>query len=451
MSTFSPTIKPFERLHVTDGLLINADRWNLAHTYHRDRQNIHFQALHQAGVVWGLGVGVIPAPQEMSAQYRDGRWLQIQPGLAIDVFGNPIVVPQPIEFRISSVPLAGQTLQVYVTLSYVDPTDLQRSTAAEVVQETFRIDERQTPPTQEEVEVCRIVLQGEPLQLEASAQVFTPQPNQLDLRYRVQAQMRSQMQVRVGTPSNSTLSMNFDWLLRSLPGLYCTFQGERGDIGLETPATWQSYDLVAFTDEQARSLSDATLEGMRAYLDSGGVVFVEVATGSTELEGLLTMQQELIQEQHRLQFATGEALAIDESERNTLRRSLQTELGANQAAIHTRVRQGLQSIYQLADFLNISIQPWNGLEPDHPLRTQPFLFAAPPTLQYPIQVYSGGGFVVVAGYLSDVWGANSAIAPARDSIRTAQEFGVNLLHYASRRRQLTQLQTVPTQSQSTPA
>ena len=58
----------------------------------------HYQSLHQPGIVCGLGVSVIPAPADLPAQYRDGRWLQIQSGIAIDLVGNPIIVPQPIDF-----------------------------------------------------------------------------------------------------------------------------------------------------------------------------------------------------------------------------------------------------------------------------------------------------------------------------------------------------------------
>jgi hypothetical protein len=91
-----------ERLAVKDGLLLTADYWQRAHTYHRHRQNVHYQSLQQPGIVCGLGVSVIPAPADLPAQYRDGRWLQIQSGIAIDLVGNPIIVPQPIDFRITS-------------------------------------------------------------------------------------------------------------------------------------------------------------------------------------------------------------------------------------------------------------------------------------------------------------------------------------------------------------
>ena len=98
----SPTIAPMQRQQVRDGLLLTAERWQRAHDYQRKRQNLHYQSINQPGIVCGLGVRVIPAPEEVAAQYRDNRWVQIQPGIAIDLEGNPIVVPHQINFRIAT-------------------------------------------------------------------------------------------------------------------------------------------------------------------------------------------------------------------------------------------------------------------------------------------------------------------------------------------------------------
>ncbi|MEM8715156.1 MAG: hypothetical protein AAGE92_05170, partial [Cyanobacteria bacterium P01_G01_bin.4] len=61
----TPTPQIFERLRVTDGLLIDRERWQLAHNYHRQRQNLHYQSLQQPGIVCGLGVASIAAPAEI--------------------------------------------------------------------------------------------------------------------------------------------------------------------------------------------------------------------------------------------------------------------------------------------------------------------------------------------------------------------------------------------------
>src|SRR4028119_99785 len=193
----SPKIQPFERLQVQDGLLMNADRWRRAHEYHRQRQNVHYQSLNQPGIVCNLGVRLISAPAEISTQYRDGRWVQIQPGMAIDLLGNIIVVPEPIDYRITTDPMTQEPVMVYLVVTYVDPEKLRSREQREFIKETFRIDEKTNPPGELEVELCRILLQPDvekqgyaPIQLENPTDVFFPQKNALDLRYRTQARSR---------------------------------------------------------------------------------------------------------------------------------------------------------------------------------------------------------------------------------------------------------------------
>ncbi|MEO0541886.1 MAG: hypothetical protein AAFZ80_13635, partial [Cyanobacteria bacterium P01_A01_bin.105] len=66
---------PLQRLQVNDGLLITADRWQIAHSYHQQRQKIHYESLQQGGIVSGLGVTVGPVPTSAPSKYRQARWL----------------------------------------------------------------------------------------------------------------------------------------------------------------------------------------------------------------------------------------------------------------------------------------------------------------------------------------------------------------------------------------
>jgi hypothetical protein len=49
------------------------------------------------------------------------------------------------------------------------------------------------------------------------------------------------------------------------------------------------------------------------------------------------------------------------------------------------------------------------------------------------------GIIVVIGNLSSAWGLNGNLSLSRETIRSAQEMGMNILHFAWRRRELTQL------------
>ena len=153
-----PEIKPFERLQVSDGLMINSERWRLAHEYHHHRQNMQYQSLFLPGIICGLGVAPIAAPADLPAKFRDGRWVQIQPGIAIDLHGNFIVVPEPLDFRISSEAFDLKVEIVYLVLSYVDPAKLKRLSSNEVLVETFRVNERTDLPLNSDIEICRLAI-----------------------------------------------------------------------------------------------------------------------------------------------------------------------------------------------------------------------------------------------------------------------------------------------------
>ncbi|MBN4003354.1 hypothetical protein [Nostoc sp. LPT] len=83
------------------------------------------------------------------------------------------------------------------------------------------------------------------------------------------------------------------------------------------------------------------------------------------------------------------------------------------------------------------------LSSNHSLRNQPFLFAQLPIVQnYPIHLFNWGGIVLVVGSLSSAWGIDDTLSLSRETIRSAQEMGINILHFAWHRHQLTQLQQI---------
>lgn len=402
----SPNIKPFDRFQASDGLLINAERWRRAHEYHRQRQGIHYQSLNQPGIVCGLGVRAISAPEAAAADFRDGRWIEISPGIAIDLVGNPIVVPQPITFRIAVEVPTEEPLMVYLVLRYVDPEELRRDPRSDTAQETYRVDEKSNPPEPIEVEVCRVLLQpiqpspNQPpttIQLVNPADVFFPGYNNVDLRYRLQAQSRPQAIVRIaqvnhGDPDCARNFFNLTPMMRAVGVLYPALQGadEVGQVTLEPgdeAVEIDAYDLLYCSGKQALVLNSREVDALKNYLDAGGVFFVDAPADATAL---------------------------------------------------------IESVMALAQSLEIPFDYLERLRRDHPLRTAPFLFAALPVLnQQPLRVLCGGGLVMVIGDLGSGWGLDEAMSLTRLAIRTAQEFGVNILNYAWRRRQLFGLQSPP--------
>lgn len=392
-----PEPSPLTRLSVEDGLLLNAELWQCAHQYHRHRQNFHFQSLNQPGIVSGLGVSIIPAPENIAAKYRDGRWLEISHGIAIDLLGNPIIVPQPIEFRLAS-EAKDRPLLVYITVSYVDPEKLYRQQTKHLLEETFRIDEKTSPPTELEVELCRILILPGTVNLTVSPNVFFPRENEIDLRYRKPAMARCQEVVRVGlvaedSPNDDLIRSALLELLRSITALYPAMEGipEVDRVSLLVDRQNQSdlnYDLLYIDYQQFLALSDAEIEVLRTYEEAGGVLLIELPT-----------------------FAYQQAfISIQQMAERIVNITVNTETG------------------------NIFLQ--------HPLRKEPFFFGQFPVIQgQEIQILNWGGIILTLGNISQGWTLNTGLMLPRETIRSSQEMGINILHFAYRRRQLMQLQT----------
>jgi len=439
----SPNSHSLQRLQVTDGQLLTAKNWRQAHDYHRQRQNLYYQSLHQAGIVWGLGVSVIsPSPAE-APEYRDQRWLQIQPGVAIDCDGNPIIVPQPMTFRIASQPPVKDFLVVYVVINFVDPETLKitgnSQPVPQLVQETFRIDEKIAPPTAKDVELCRIVLSPGEVALVPATDVLNPEVNNLDLRYRQQAQVRSRTQVRIahlgGHSTNVAVFASLSNLVNSVSTLYPAMEVTAVDqVTLLGSLENLGYDLLYLNYSQLFTFQELEKEHLSQYLATGAVALIEISAQEANISDLSLIKQQL---------QTAIANLILEPEIAAIKVELETELNAVNTNISKRLREIYQPIQDLISQMSTTSAFSEIIPHNHPLRTQPFLFAQLPIVQgCPIHLFYCSGVILVIGALSSSWGIDEALSLPRETIRTAQEMGINILHFASRRHQLTQWQKV---------
>jgi hypothetical protein len=385
----TPPIQPFERLQATDGLLVNAERWRKAHDYHRRRQNAHYQSLNQPGIVCGLGVQVIAAPKQVEAKYRDKRWLKIQPGIAIDLAGNVIVVPQAVEFRIATTVTGAEPVLLYLTVSYIDPDELRQKQQVEMVQETFRIDEKSITPNSSEIEICRVLLQPGEVVISQAGEVFFPGYNNLDLRYRRQAQNRPQSiakmaQVNHADPDCARNFFNLAYLSQAVESLCANLRGTDEVAQVTLSENLAEYDLLYLTGKQGLALNNQEVIALRSYLDAGGVMLVDAPLDAQPL---------------------------------------------------------IDSVQSLAALVGSPLKPIEELRRDHPLRIRPFLFAALPAIdKRAVRLFSGGGIVLIIGDIASAWGIDRELTLSRLVIRSAHELGINILNYGVKRRQLIGLQ-----------
>jgi hypothetical protein len=434
--------QPLERLQVSDGLLITANHWQRAHDYHRQRQKLHYQSLYHAGIIQGLGVCAIAPPSEMPAEYRDGRWIQIQPGMAMDIAGNPIIVPEAMDFRIASVAPPSGSVVVYILLRYVDPDSLQvvsgSRTPSEFVQETFRIDETITTPSQIDIVLCQVHLTAGEVTLQPAPNVFSPKLNQLDLRDRKGVQPRSQITVRVGISRDSSQTGVSPWnqLLRSLSTLYPTMAGTVQTLsGNLSQDDLSPYDLLHFTQREFVSLGPTEADAIQQAVKAGTVLFVEVSTLGQPIAQLGKLHYDL---QKAIMQAKNTANA------SQLQADLETEFSAITQELNQHLREMQYAVQHTAMQMGLSIHEPEAIDIHHLLRHQPFLFSQFPIInEHPIYIFSFGSILLVIGDLCGSWCLDNALTMPREILRSAQEMGINLLHFAARHHHLTQLQSPP--------
>ncbi len=454
-----PKIQSFERLQVSDGLMINSERWRLAHEYHYQRQNVQFQSLFLPGIICGLGVVPIEAPADLPAKFRDGRWVQIQAGIAIDLNGNFIVVPKPLDFRISSSAFEQEIETVYLVLSYVDPSKLKRANSNEVIVETFRVNEKSTSLVDTDIEICRIAIAQETVEIKKPADLFAPTVSELDLRYRLQARLRPQNSIHLacfstGANSATEIKQNFKFLGQSLtslaPSLGMLETIPELNIQSEfTPDQILPYHLLYLHSSHVNALNETTQLSLREYIANGGSVLLEIPIQDTKLEELLAIQAELQTARAKLKKNLPPQITprFTDGSDPSLQSELQEELDAIAIEIRSQTDELLNSLKS-----NLPIEAplinFVELERSHPLRSQPFLFASLPIiLEHPVQILAGDGIIAVFGSLSSLFGGMIDGQPiSREDTRTFQELGINILNCATQRYSMSRAMQIKPQS-----
>lgn len=440
-----PPIRAFERLWVTDGLRMTAERWREAHQYHHQRQNFHYQAIHQTGIICGLGVVPVAAPDRVNSDYRDGRWVQVQPGIAIDAQGNPIVVPRPQTFRIQSMPPTGECWLVYVVAQYVDPNGIEHPAGQERVQELFRIVEK-THLDGLDVELCRIQLESGNVTMQVAENVYEPGINTLDFRYRAFVQARPWgvvriAQMRTGAPDDGAIAHQLTQLLEATDALFPNLRGNRTVKQIDPEAiaheSLTDYDMLYVPYHSLRELTSGQMKALKAFLQQGSTLLVVAGAEAARLGQLKQMKQELID-------------ALEQLDPSINSTDVEAEIAAYDAEIKQVIQEFGAAIARLAKAIDYPISGGR-LDPNHPIRRYPFLFSALPEVDgQTLTLFNWGGIIMVVGNLPGAWGLGDRLDQSRESIRSAQELGINLLHFAWRRRHLIQLQTPPASPNSPP-
>ncbi|MGK7891353.1 MAG: hypothetical protein AB4042_18645 [Leptolyngbyaceae cyanobacterium] len=414
--------QPLQRLHVNDGLLITADRWQSAHCYHQHRHTIHYQALNRGGIVEGLGLCIADVPDTAPSKYRHPRWLTIHPGLAIDAAGNPIVVPNPEACYLSANPSEPTT--IYIVLKH---SEGESRTTTDIVQDAFQIIEKDTPAEADEVELCRVRLTPGMNAIAPPTNVFAPAANQLDLRHRQFVQGRSPLLCRVASWARNPMELeSFEALFAALPTLYPMLDGQLIDSPGQSELSYLTYSEFCQLDRSGH-------HQLTTYQLQGGVLLLEADVNVDVLLDLYQAEADLEE------AIAGQAHQASSTTLNTAQTELESVQACITDAIATLVRPiqafcETEGLSQLADFTNLIAQGKSS-----PARLQPFQFSRLPTIHHrPIGLYGWGGILLLVGPLLQTWRGSQSLSIKRDELRTSQELGVNILAFAARHRQMHQ-------------
>jgi len=101
----TPEYPPLQRIEPHTGLMIDAETWSIAHSYHDTYQRFHLSLLHGWGVVTGLHPSIDAGAGAVV----------VSPGVAVDRDGRMVVVP--VEQRVSA---AIEGAESWITLAYAD-------------------------------------------------------------------------------------------------------------------------------------------------------------------------------------------------------------------------------------------------------------------------------------------------------------------------------------------
>ncbi len=361
---------PIRRIQPADGMAVTADVWEEAHEYHRRSQGFHALFSHGAGIVTGLEV-IASDPPDTS--------LYILPGIAVDQAGQTVILPQPVAYDI------GHDMDglFYLMLSYGESrakTDngRQEEGAALYVHGEFSISAQSVLPDAPGVELASVRRSSRESVLLNAQNPIQPGADEIDLRFRREVGAPPEVGISVsylGEVSDKKHGRGATYLAQAINhmGHYRVSVEDNVAIG---PGI-VTCTLVYLVGQGKFELSEGVMNGLRNYVHRGkGTLFIE---------------------------------SMDKEAEKVFLKFLRAK----------------------------NMQP-EALPLGHRLLTQPYLFAAPPvgfeTEDKP-RVEVGEGVIFSANNYGFLWqGERRGRLASREEIRSATEWGENIIAYAVNRR-----------------
>jgi hypothetical protein len=366
---------PMKRIKAMDGMAVTADVWEEAHEYHRQQQQLHARYAHGAGILSGLEVVASDPPDTA---------LYIRPGAAMDAAGHTIIVTEPLSYDVAGAPEG----RCYLLLSFSESQARVESAAGQdgaplYIHTEFGLDTSAQLPGAAAVELARVQRSRRGALVRNAGDPAAPGPDEIDLRFRQvaghpAAPPASLAVVHLGG-SGGRHGAGAAYLARALRA---AGQPTWADDNVPLSAGLSAYSLVYLVGHNGFQLNPNEMNSLYAYWQAGGTLLAE-----------------------------------------SCRRDVQAANAADNA------------FNELFSSLGVKL---DNVATGHDLLVEPNLFAAPPvgfeTDGLPI-VRAGEGVAVGGADYGCLWqGERRSGAAGRDAIRTAHEFGANVLAWAAARR-----------------
>ncbi len=392
---------PTRRLKPIDGLTITADVWEEAHDYHRRHQQLHNMLSHGAGILTGL---------EVIASDPPDTTIYVKPGIAMDHLGNVIILKEAVAYNLHSTTRG----VLYLLLSYVEsaPRDTRgpvgEGTGRLYIHSEYALEAQISLEEESGITLARIRRDSPEAPIHDASNPEKPGINELDLRFRQETTTTQQIIASVavcylGDKDNAHHSRGVTALTHTLRrerfesnASLCVWHDEM-TIGDSKSASLNltNYDLVYVVAQDGFKLNAEELEGFYTYLQDKGTLFIENCHQASEKE-----------------IAASQSSLED----------MLTSLGVQLTPL-----ADLQAQPDKEDALNIQR-----------LLSEPYLFATPPAgyeTQGSPQLLIGEGVILSTYDYGCLWqGMQRAQPPTRSAIRSAHEWGSNLIHYARSRK-----------------
>lgn len=383
---------PIRRIKPEEGMAVTPEVWQAAHEFHRQRLRFHDLLRHGPGILSGLDVIASEPPDST---------LYILPGMAVDPQGEVIALVEPVAYDVG--PAQG-LLHLILTYEESLPGEPAREGASPdepvFVQCQFGIEALPDLPEDRGVELARLRRRERNAPLTDAQDPEHPGLNEIDLRFRVEMLGRQRLDppgAKPGRPARlgPTVSLGVAYAGGAAPKKHgqgvdllahaVRQSGRRVAVDDDVPLAsgLEGYALLFLVGQAAFKLGREEMISLHAYLRGGGTVLFESCRHETA--------------------------------------------GGNPPAD--------ASFAELLSAMGIELA---ALGLNHALLREPCLFAAPPPgyeTEGTPTVLAGEGAILSTCDYGCLWqGKRRGRIASREEIRTAMEWGSNLIAYALSRR-----------------